>query len=152
MKADESVFHYADNGISRAGLVEFTRRIELDKVAIIGLGGTGSYILDLVSKTPVKEIHLFYSDILLNHNTFRAPGAPTLNELRDPSLKVDYFAAIYGRMHRGIRPHPEFIDEKNVALLDGIGFAFLSFDDNLAKVKVVAYLEERGVAFIDVGL
>jgi hypothetical protein len=152
MKADESVFHYADNGVTRAGLLEFTRRLELDKIAIIGLGGTGSYILDLVAKTPVKEIHLFDADVLLNHNAFRAPGAPTLDELRNPPLKVNYLAAIYGRMHRGIQPHPEFIDEKNIGLLNGVGFAFFCFDDSLAKIKVIEHLEERGVPFIDVGL
>ena len=33
-------------------------KLKLSAVAIIGLGGTGSYILDLVAKTPVKEVHL----------------------------------------------------------------------------------------------
>jgi hypothetical protein len=37
-----------------------------------GLGGTGSYILDLVSKTPVNEILLFDSDDFLQHNAFRS--------------------------------------------------------------------------------
>lgn len=152
MKADESVFHYADNGVARAGLVEFTRRLELEKLAIVGLGGTGSYILDQVAKTPVKEIHLFDADVLLNHNAFRAPGAPKLDELKAPPLKVNYFAAIYGRMHRGIRPHPEFISEKNLGLLDGIRFAFLCFDDTPAKVKLIEHLEAREVPFIDVGV
>lgn len=152
MKADESVFRYADNSVARAGLVEITRRLELDNVAIIGLGGTGSYILDLVAKTPVKEIHLFDNDVLLNHNAFRAPGAPTLDELRAPRLKVDYLAAIYGRMHRGIRPHPEFISEKNLGLLERMRFAFLCFDDAPAKLKLVEYFEARDVQFIDVGI
>lgn len=152
MTTDESVFHYADNGVARAGLVEITRRLELEKLAIIGLGGTGSYILDLVAKTPVKEIHLFDADAFLNHNAFRAPGAPTLDELRTPSLKVTYFAGIYGKMHRGIRPHSEFITEKNLGLLDGIRFAFLCFDDIPAKIKVIGHLEALGVPFIDVGL
>jgi Domain of unknown function (DUF6791) len=152
MRAEESVFHYADNGIARAGLGEFARRLEQDKVAIIGLGGTGSYILDLVSKTLVKEIHLFDADVLLNHNAFRAPGAATLEELRSPPLKVDYFAGIYGRMHRGIRPHPEFIGEPNLGLLDGVQFAFLCFEDIPAKVKVIELLEAKGVAFVDVGI
>lgn len=152
LTADESVFYYADNGVARAGLMEFTRRLELDKVAIIGLGGTGSYILDLVAKTPVKEIHIFDADVLLNHNAFRAPGAPKLEELRNPRLKVDYFAEIYGRMHRGIRPHSEFIGEKNLGLLDGVSFAFFCFDDNSAKDKVIKHLEACGVPFIDVGL
>ncbi|MCA0447996.1 MAG: ThiF family adenylyltransferase [Bacteroidetes bacterium] len=152
MTADESVFNYADNGVTRAGLLEFSRRLELNKIAIIGLGGTGSYILDLVAKTPVKEIHLFDADVMLNHNAFRAPGAPTLEELRNPQLKVNYFASIYGRMHRGIKAHTEYITENNIELLDGINFVFFCFDDNLAKIKVISYLENHNIPFIDVGL
>ena len=152
MKADESVFHYADNGVARAGLVEVTQRLAIDSVAIIGVGGTGAYILDLIAKTPVKEIHLFDADVLLNHNAFRAPGAPTLDELLSPVLKVDYFAKIYGRMHRGIRPHPEFICEGNLHLLDGVRFAFLCFDDSPAKISLIARLEKLKVSFIDVGI
>lgn len=152
MKVDESVFNYADNSVARDGLVEFARRLELDRLAILGLGGTGSYVLDQVAKTPVKEIHLFDGDVLLNRNAFRAPGAPTLTQLRTPPLKVDYFADIYGRMHRGIRPHSGFITETNLALLDGMGFAFLCYDDNSSKIKVIEYLETRDVSFIDVGI
>lgn len=152
MTAEESVFHYADNGVARGGLVEVTRRLEIESIAIFGLGGTGSYVLDLVAKTPVKEIHLFDADVLLNHNAFRAPGAPTLEDLRTPPLKVQYLAGIYGRMHRGIRPHAEFINEKNHGLLQGIRFAFLCFDDIPAKVKLIEHLEANGVPFIDVGI
>ena len=51
------------------------------KVAIIGLGGTGSYILDMLAKTPVSEIHLFDGDDFLTHNAFRSPGAASLDDL-----------------------------------------------------------------------
>ncbi len=122
MKADESVFHYADNGVARAGLVEFTRRLELEKIAIIGLGGTGSYILDLVAKTPVKEIHLFDDDVSSTTTRSEHLCAPTLDELRTPPLKVNYFAGIYGRMHRGIRPHPDSLAKRT----SGFSMEFVS--------------------------
>ena len=35
-----------------------TMKLELRKIAILGLGGTGSYVLYFVAKTPVREIHL----------------------------------------------------------------------------------------------
>lgn len=152
MRADESVFHYADNSVARSGLVEVTRRLEIDSIAIVGLGGTGSYILDLIAKTPVKEIHLYDADVLLNHNAFRAPGAPCLEELRTPIPKVDYLAGIYGRMHRGIRPHPEFVDEANINLLDEHRFVFLCLDDVPAKIKLIERFEARNISFIDVGI
>ncbi|WP_318271316.1 ThiF family adenylyltransferase [Sphingobacterium cellulitidis] len=46
-------------------------KLERQKIAIIGLGGTGAYILDMVAKTPVKEIHLFDGDSFDQHNAFR---------------------------------------------------------------------------------
>ena len=67
------------------------------KIGIIGLGGTGSYILDFIAKTYVGEIHLYDSDKVLQHNAFRAPGAPSLQKLNEPVLKVDYLYNIYSK-------------------------------------------------------
>ena len=78
------------------------------KIAIIGLGGTGSYVLDLVAKTPVKEIHLFDGDTFLQHNAFRSPGAPSGEELRAKLPKVTYLKNAYGKMHTGIVAHPVY--------------------------------------------
>ena len=69
----ESVFNYMDTASSRAGITMISRKLELDKIAIIGLGGTGSYILDLVAKTPVREIHLLMK--ITSSNTTRS-GRP----------------------------------------------------------------------------
>ena len=63
----------------------------LKKIIILGLGGTGSYILDLVAKTPVKEIHLYDGDTFYQHNAFRSPGAPSSDELRARQTEGDLF-------------------------------------------------------------
>ena len=42
---EESVFRYLDTASSRAGISLLTNKLALAKVAIVGLGGTGSYIL-----------------------------------------------------------------------------------------------------------
>ncbi|MDT8870736.1 hypothetical protein RAA17_05285 [Komagataeibacter rhaeticus] len=47
---DESPFNYMDTASARAGIGALTERLTRDRVAIIGLGGTGSYVLDLVAK------------------------------------------------------------------------------------------------------
>ncbi|MFZ0774022.1 MAG: ThiF family adenylyltransferase [Candidatus Sulfotelmatobacter sp.] len=78
---EESVFKYLDTASSRAGIDQVTKKLEIGKVAIIGLGGTGSYLLDFLAKTPVKEIHLFDRDKYLQHNAFRSPGAASGEEL-----------------------------------------------------------------------
>jgi hypothetical protein len=149
---ENSVFNYIDTASGRAGIGVLTERLETDRVAIIGLGGTGGYILDLVAKTPVPEIRLFDPDEFLSHNAFRAPGASSLDELREIPLKVDYWANIYSRMRKGIVPYAVKIDESNVNLLDGVTFAFICIDHGPSKKAVMAKLEEIGASFIDVGM
>lgn len=151
--ADEpSVFHYLDTASSRAGLGALASKLENEVVGIVGAGGTGSYILDLLAKTPVKQIRLFDDDDFLSHNAFRAPGAPSLDELRSTPKKVHYLQGIYERMHRGIVAHAVKLDAATLGLLDGVTFAFISMDAGAAKRAVVSKLEMLGVPFIDVGM
>ena len=42
------MFKYADTASSRAGIAVATAKLEIGKVGIVGVGGSGSYILDLV--------------------------------------------------------------------------------------------------------
>ena len=91
--------------------------MELPKVAIIGLGGTGSYVLDLVAKTPVREIHTFDGDYYLQHNAFRSPGAPSVQNLRKRFNKVDYYAELYGAMRKNIVPYAVHLEPANLHLL-----------------------------------
>lgn len=149
---EKSVFKYVGTASSRAGTGALADLLANERVAIVGVFGTGSYILDLVAKTPVAEIRLFDSDEFLRHNAFRAPGAPSLDDLRDAPKKVDYLASIYSRMRHGIVPNPVSLDADNANPLDGVTFAFLSMDGGEAKHKVVEKLESIGASFIDVGM
>jgi len=149
---DESVFQYTETASDRVGIGTLTARLAKEKIVIIGLGGTGSYILDFVAKTPVREIRLIDADEFLQHNAFRAPGAPSLEELREAPKKVDHFQRIYSRMHCGIVAHAVAMTGQNLHLLDGSTFAFRSMDAGEPKRLVVEKLERLGVAFIDVGM
>jgi hypothetical protein len=150
---DEDVFHYLDTASSRAGIGVATDRLRsVESVHIIGAGGTGSYVLDLVAKTPVGEIHLFDGDTHLTHNAFRSPGAPSLDELRTKPKKVDHFAAIYSRMRKRIVPHPIFIGEKELPLLARAAFVFVCIDASAGKRLIIEFLVERAIPFIDVGM
>jgi hypothetical protein len=148
----ESIFEYPDTASGRTGTAALVALLNKEVVSLIGLGGTGAYILDKVAKTPVPEIRLFDADEFINHNAFRAPGAATLEELREAPLKVAYFKRMYSRMHRGIVAHPVKLGPQNVSLLDGTTFAFIAMDDGLDKLAVVEKLEAIGASFIDVGM
>lgn len=145
-------FHYLDSASSRSGIDALNEKLERERVAIVGVGGTGEYILDFVAKTRVAEIHVFDEDTFLTHNAFRAPGAPTLDDLNAAPLKVDHFAAIYSRMHKHIVAHPYSVTRDNVDELSGMTFAFVSVDDPTAKKPIIDALLDMGIAFVDVGM
>ncbi len=117
---EESAFQYWDTASSRAHITCATEKLAMDKVGIVGLGGTGSYVLDLITKTPIREIHLYDEDTFVQHNAFRAPGAASKESLEEQLAKVTYFSEIYSAMHRNIIPHKQFVTESNIAELKGL--------------------------------
>jgi hypothetical protein len=149
---EESVFKYCDTASSRAGIADVSAKLELGRIAIIGLGGTGSYIFDLVSKTPVHEIHLYDGDAFLNHNTFRCPGAASIADLESKPSKVAYLSGKYSEMRRGIIPHAEYVTTDNVEQLRGMDFVFVCIDRNAPKKVIADALIAYDIPFIDVGM
>jgi len=149
---EDSVFRYLDTASSRAQISHLTSKLALTKVAIVGLGGTGSYILDLIAKTPIEEVHLYDGDTLFTHNAFRAPGAASLEELQAAPSKAEYYQRKYDAMRRGIVAHSVNIDETNVAQLKEMTFVFLAMDSGPSKKLIVEKLEEYDLPFIDAGM
>lgn len=149
---EDYVFRYLDSASSRAGISFIADKLALPRVAIIGLGGTGSYILDLISKTPIKEIHLYDDDRFHAHNAFRSPGAASSDELDLAPLKVDYFLQKYNPIRTGIVVHPVRVDDLNVAELREMSFVFIAMDSGPDKKCIVEELERVGIPFVDVGM
>lgn len=149
---EDSVFRYWDSASSRANIMTTSAKLSISKIAIIGLGGTGSYVLDLVAKTPVREIHLFDGDTFIQHNGFRAPGAVSIKTLEERPDKVTYFARIYDAMRTGISPHSYYLTENNIGELTGFDFVFLCVDKGAIRKLVGGFLREQGIPFVDVGM
>lgn len=148
----EAVFKYVDTASSRAGIAQVSNKLRSYRIAIIGLGGTGSYVLDFVAKTLVREIHVFDGDDFFQHNAFRSPGSPSVDELRAIPKKVHHHAGRYKAMRRGIVVHDVHIDSSNVSKLEGMDFAFICVDRGDVKRPIIEKLEESGIPFIDVGM
>lgn len=143
---------YDDTNASRAGIVGVNEKYSGQKVAIIGLGGTGSYLLDYLAKTDVAEIHLYDNDTFDTHNAFRGPGAPSLDQLRSQQLKVDYWSEIYKQMHSGILAHPVRITKDNQSELMDKNMVFICVDNPSVRNSISAYLAENEIPFIDSGM
>ena len=149
----ESPFVYEDSNSSRAGINHVSNKLSQQKIAIVGLGGTGAYILDLVSKTRVSEIHLYDDDKFHTHNAFRTPGAAPKDILDQPILKVKYLEGIYSKMHKGIKMHEHRVSSYTVEeSFSDYDFVFVSIDASEEKKFILNKLIELGIPFVDCGL
>ncbi|AZI24165.1 ThiF family adenylyltransferase [Pedobacter sp. G11] len=149
---NQTVFQYIDTNSSRANIEIINSKLGGQRIAIIGLGGTGAYILDQVAKTPVAEINLFDGDCFDQHNAFRSPGAVSVDELRSNPRKVGYFKEIYSNMHRFIVEHDYYVTKENILELARMDYVFVCVDRNPVRKLITDYLSEIGVSFSDVGL
>jgi hypothetical protein len=148
----DSVFQYLDTNSSRAEIDRISDKLKPQKIAIIGVGGTGSYVLDFVAKTPATEIHIFDGDEFLQHNAFRTPGAPSVEELREKPSKVEYLASIYSRMRRNIVLHHQYVDPEDLQSFNAFDVVFICIDGNSVKKTLIEGLELAAIRYIDVGM
>jgi hypothetical protein len=149
---DDLPFVYRDTNTTRAGLTALNNVFRGHRIGIVGVGGSGSYLLDLVSKTWVDRIDLFDGDVFENQNAFRAPGAAAHETLQAGRNKAEYFAEEYSRMHTGITGHPEHLSTDNIHLIADATFVFLAAADAQERPMIMAWLGEHDIPFIDVGM
>lgn len=147
---EESVFKHIDTMTSRAEIMDLSAKFKADVIAIIGLGGTGSYLLDFMVKVPVAEIRGFDVDDYHVHNAFRSPGRLLSSELGQK--KAEVYLDRYDSFRHGLKIYPRVIDESSAIDLNGVTFAFVCVDKGSSRKAVFDLLIEQGVPFIDVGM
>jgi hypothetical protein len=147
---DDSVFKIHDTLTSRAEITELSALFKNEVVALVGLGGTGAYLLDFLVKTPVKEIRGFDRDPFYVHNVFRAPGKFDDVELRCP--KADVYQARYENFRHGLFLQAKFIDASCGDDFEGVTFAFVCVDKGSSRAGIFDLLMAKKIPFIDVGM
>ena len=145
-------FVFMETASSRAGITRLNESLSGDRIGIVGLGGTGAYILDYVSKTRVAEIHLFDGDVFKQHNAFRAPGPTTIEELQSQPAKAQLYGDRYRQMRSGVVAHGFDVEASNVDVLRGLDFVFVAVDKNDTRVWLLPALNAMDVPFVDVGM
>lgn len=148
----DSVFHYRDTNSSISGINEINKRCRGLKVALIGLGGTGSYVLDHLARTEVSEIYLYDGDVFLQQNAFRSPGSISLEDFKDKPNKTDYYKDKYSQLRRGIISIPEYVTDANLSQFLKYDFVFINMDSEEIKRKIINLLVENHIKFIDTGI
>lgn len=146
----ETVFKFRDTLTSRAEITDLAKLFTNDVIAIIGLGGSGGYVLDYMVKTPVREIRGFDHDDFFVHNAFRSPGRLDAAELRESKAAI--YQKRYENFRDGLKLKALYIDDSTAAELDGVTFAFVCVDKGSSRKKIFDVLIEKGIPFIDVGM
>lgn len=146
----QSPFNFPDTHSSHAELHELNRQISGLVVGIIGLGGTGSYVLDFLSKTPVTELKLFDDDEYVVKNSFRSPGTTKFEDFK--KTKVGLYVERYSSFRMGVTGEAIRVGHETPGSIADCDFVFVCVDKGESRAKVVGLLNDLGIPFIDVGM
>lgn len=146
----DSVFKFQDTLTSRAEIADLAAKLKDDVIAVIGVGGTGAYVLDFIVKTPVREIRAFDLDAFHVHNAFRSPGKLDPTELGKP--KTEVYLSRYENFRTGLTFSRKLIDASCSDDLNGVTFAFVCVDKGSSRAGILDLLISKSIPFIDVGM
>lgn len=146
----ESVFNFHDTLTSRAEIGDLSAKLADDVIAVIGLGGTGSYLLDFLVNTPVREIRAFDLDDFHVHNSYRSPGKTSADEFG--KKKADVYQKRYIEFRKNINIHAKYIQSDSVEDMRDVTFAFVCVDKGSSRKGIIDLLVSLKIPFIDVGM
>ena len=147
----ERLFEFEIEGEDSRDMRIWRDRASGQKIGIVGLGGVGLWILDLVSKTYVSEIVIWDGDVIEGRNLLRAPG--WANQEAIGKNKAEYFGGHYQRFRKGISIHPEYWrPDQHMNVFDELDFVFIAVDKADVRTALCETLEQKGIPFIDVGM
>ena len=147
----ERIFKFPIAGGDARDIQLWRDRARGQQIGIVGLGGVGLWILDLMSKTDVREIKIWDGDEIEGRNLVRAPGWASQDAIG--KNKADYFGEQYGRIRTGISIRGQYWHSDNPEdTFDGLDFVFVAVDKTETRTALCERLEENEIAFIDVGM
>ena len=144
-------FRFEILGEDALDLVKWRDRERGQKIGIVGLGGVGLWILDLMSKTDVAEIKIWDGDEIEDRNLLRAPGWATQDAIGNN--KAEYFGERYQGMRTGISIVADYWRSEGTPNdFRDLSFVFVAVDKVDVRSAVCQKLVQTGVPFVDVGM
>jgi hypothetical protein len=146
----DSVFKFQDTLTSRAEITDLAAKFKDEVVAIIGLGGSGAYLLDFMVKTPVREVRAYDGDDFHVHTAYRSPGH--VDESEFGRKKAAVYSQRYDNFRKGLSIESKYVDPSTAKDFDGVTFAFVSVDKGSARREIFDLLLGKRIPFIDVDM
>ena len=146
-------FHYVDTNAYRNGTKGIETRIEDEVVAVVGVGGSGSYLVDVLAKTDIRELHLFDDDVMQTHNAFRVAGAARIGELDGNTSKVAWHERRYREVRKeGLHVHSIQLTDDTLSRLQSCTTVFIAVDHLPVRRKLQRACTSMGILHLAVGI
>ena len=126
--------------------------VDQERVGVVGLGGVGAWIADMVVKADPQEVHGWDYDCIEPKNILRMPGglAP---EAWIGRTKADWFQEIYSIIHANAHGHNVRVHSENVKdVIESATFCFVAVDDSDDRMMVCDGLAAAGIPFVVAGV
>lgn len=152
MSAQEADLERRFGGLRRLHGVAAYERLRSARIAVVGVGGVGSWAAEALARCGVAALTLIDMDHIAESNINRQIHAiePTLGQAKVLALK-DRIALI----HPGcvVTPVDEFVDEDNVGqlLADQVDVVLDCCDQVKAKAALAAWAWQHGKRVVSVG-
>ena len=146
-------FMYLNTSTYRDGTRGAEQNIEEEVVAVVGVGGSGSYLVDVLAKTNIKELHIYDDDVMEQHNAFRVAGVARIGELGSGKHKVEWHRERYSEIRKeGLYAHAVKIDDENMECLKTCTTVFIAVDKLGIRRRIQKACSEMGVLHVSVGI
>lgn len=142
-----------ETGLTRSAIGDLDQLFKQEKLAVIGAGGTGGYIVDLIAKCNVASIVIYDDDVVSQHTQLRWPGVVSRRVVEEGQNKAEYLARVYAsRTNRNIAGKARRVRKSDLTYLKDRTMVFVAIDRGPDRRKILTGLAELGVNFIDCGI
>ena len=142
-----------ETGLTRSAIGDMDSHFREEKLAVIGAGGTGGFVVDMIAKCNVASIDIYDDDVVSQHTQLRWPGVVNRLVVEEHSNKAEYLARVYAsRTNKNIRGHALRVDRQNISLLRERTMVFVAIDRGKDRREILTGLTDLGVDFIDCGI
>ena len=142
-----------ETGLTRSAIGDMDQLFAREKLAVIGAGGTGGFIVDMIAKCNVASIDIYDDDVVSQHTQLRWPGIVNRGVVEEHKNKAEYLAQIYAsRTNKNIKGHPLRVRRQYLTYFQNMTMVFVAVDRGADRREILTGLTELGVNFIDCGI
>ena len=142
-----------ETGLTRSAIGDMDQLFRHEDLAVIGAGGTGGFIVDMIAKCNVASIDIYDDDVVSQHTQLRWPGVVNRRVVEEHKNKAEYLAELYAsRTNKNIKGHALRVGGPNLTMFRNKTMVFVAIDRGPDRREILTGLTGMAVNFIDCGI